>query len=104
MASGHGAPLNTIFTVNDFGSVVSATNPRGYTSTYDYTDSWYGSNCLPSANSHAYVNEITNPLGQRTRFSYYPCTGLKRSVKDEKQILAGSAGTISSYDLLGRVT
>ena len=30
--------------------------------------------------------------------------GLKRSALDENQIVAGSSGTVYSYDLLGRVT
>ncbi len=96
--------LTTTHYYDDLGNIRSLTDPLNHSTTFSYTDRWQGTSCLPAADSQAYLTEVTNALGHRLQTSFYPCTGLKRSEKDENQILAGNAGAVFSYDLMGRLT
>jgi YD repeat-containing protein len=99
--------LNTAHTYNDLGEVLTTTDPRGYTITSDYTDNWASiSNpqCVTSTHSYAFPTTITDPLGHRTKHTYYSCTSLTGSTQDENDITASRAGTTFTYDLMDRTT
>jgi RHS repeat-associated protein len=94
--------LNTINTYDDLGNVLTTTDPLGHQTTFDYTDSWGGTGCVTAANTRAFPTIITNAKGQRTKTSYFPCTSLVQSKKDENDIVAGRSGTTTTYDLTNR--
>src|SRR5262249_36006967 len=63
---------------------------------------WADSACAGSVNTRAFPTLVTNPLGHRAKTSYYTCTGLNQSKKDENDIRGGRAGTTFTYDLMNR--
>jgi RHS repeat-associated protein len=93
--------------------MISSTDPGNHTTNFSYTDSWSGSTCGVGTNTQAYltqtsapdtVNQQGNTVHHRSQTSYYACTGLKQSSRDENDILAGRAGTTFAYDLMNRPT
>jgi len=98
--------LNTNYTYNDLGEVLTSTDPLGDTTTSDYTDNWVSiSNpqCVTSAHSYAFPTTITDPLGHRLKHQYFSCTSLVGSDQNENDIQASRAGTTYSYDLMSRL-
>ena len=94
--------LNTTNTYDDLGNVLTTSDPLGHQTTFDYTDSWSGTGCVTAGNTRAFPTTITNAKGQRNKTSYFPCTSLVQSKKDENDIIAGRNGTTSTYDLMNR--
>jgi RHS repeat-associated protein len=98
-----GAWLATTFGYDTFGNITSATDPLQHQTTWSYDDNWAsGNNCLPSANSHAYVAQRTDALGHRVKFTRYACTGQVQAHQDENDLQAGRVGTNYTYDLMNR--
>jgi YD repeat-containing protein len=97
--------LNTQYGYDSYGDITSMTDPLGNVTNWSYTDSWAANNgnCVPSSNTSAYVTLETNALGQRKEYTYEPCTGQPASYKNENDIENNRAGTLVSYDLMGRV-
>lgn len=104
--SGTWSWLNTNYTYNDLGEILTTTDPLGYQTTNDYTDSWVSisNQCVTSPHSYAFPTTITDALNHRTKHSYYSCTSLLGSTQDENDISASRPGTTYSYDLMDRVT
>lgn len=97
--------LNTVNTFDDLGNLLTTADPLQHTTTFSYTDNWANTACVPSGvNTHGYVTQITNALSQNAQTSYYPCTGLAASKKDQNDINASRAGTTFAYDFFGRLT
>jgi RHS repeat-associated protein len=94
--------LNTTHTYDDLGNLRSTTDPGGHPTTYDYTDSWGGTGCVTAANTLAFPTTVTDALGHRVKTSYYPCTSLVQSTRDENDMQAGRTGTTHTYDLMNR--
>jgi RHS repeat-associated protein len=99
-----GAMLATTYAYDSFGNIISITDPKLNQTTFSYDDNWVtgSTNCLPPANSHGYVTQRTNALGQRTKFTRYPCTGQIQAHQDENDLQAKRAGTTFTYDLMNR--
>lgn len=99
-----GGSVNTIEVYNDIGNLLSSTDANNHTTTFSYVDSWADQSCLPSAQSQSYLTSVTNALGQHSNYSYYSCTGLLQSEKDQNDISNGRTGNSYAYDLLNRLT
>jgi RHS repeat-associated protein len=99
-----GAMLATTYSYDSFGNIISITDPKNNQTAWSYDDNWVtgSTNCLPSANSHAYVTQRTNALGQRIKLTRYPCTGQIQAHQDENDLRAKRAGTTFTYDLMNR--
>src|SRR5262249_33653384 len=98
-----GAWLSTTHAYDDLGTLRSTTDANANVTRFSYTDSWGTSSCVPSGvNTQGYVTQVTNALGQKTQTSYFPCTGLKQSGKDQNDINANRAGTTFTYDGMNR--
>lgn len=97
--------LNTNYTYNDLGEILTLTDPLGHTTTNDYTDNWVSisNQCVISAHSYAFPTTITDPLGHRLKHQYFSCTSLTGSDQDENDIRAGRAGTSYTYDKVNRL-
>lgn len=97
--------LNTTYAYDAFGNVTSMTDPSGHSTSWSYADRWPAnqSNCLPGANSAAFVSQRTNAKGQRVQITRSPCTGQVVQHKGENDILAGGDGTAYAYDLMNRL-
>jgi YD repeat-containing protein len=86
------------------GNVTQTVDANGNPTSFDYTDSWNDSYCIPSGTTtHAYPTTVTDALGYRTKISYFSCAILKQSAKDENDIRASRAGTTFTYDLFNRL-
>ncbi len=94
--------LSTNNVYDDLGNLLSTIDPLGHPTSFDYTDSWGSSGCVTAASTFAFPTTITNARGQRKKTSYFPCTSLPQSVRDENDIVAGRTGTTSTYDLMNR--
>ena len=103
--------LNTNHTYDDLGNRLSTTDPGGHATSFSYTDSWSGATCSVGANTGVYLTQTSAPdtvnsqsatVHHRTQQSYYACTGLKQSARDENDILAARTGTTFTYDLMNR--
>lgn len=94
--------LSTTNTYDDLGNLRSTTDPGGHPTTFDYTDSWGGTGCVTAASTLAFPTTVTDALGHRVKTSYYPCTSLVQSTRDENDIQAGRTGTTHTYDLMNR--
>jgi RHS repeat-associated protein len=100
-----GAFLTTTYTYDDLGNVRTVQNPRGFNTTYAYTDRWANGSCPPaSGNGQAYVTLVTNALSQKTQLTYFPCTGLTQAHQDQNDLNSSRSGTTFTYDLFGRTT
>ncbi len=100
------ALLATAYIYDDLGNIRQITDPRSNTTTWDYTDHWWGgsANCLPATNSQAYVTQVTNALNQIVAlFDRRACTGQVNSQRDQNDINANRDGTTFTYDLMNRV-
>jgi RHS repeat-associated protein len=85
------------------GNARQEVDPGGHHTTYDYTDNWADTSCIPAGTvTHAFPTTITNELGHRVQRKHYSCTGLVQSTRDENDILASRLGTTFTYDLMNR--
>jgi RHS repeat-associated protein len=85
------------------GNVTQTVDANGNPTSFDYTDNWVDSYCIPSGTvTHAFPTTITDALGHRTKKSYFTCGVLTQSTKDENDIQAGRVGTTFTYDILNR--
>lgn len=89
---------------DDAGNILSVTDPKGYTTTAEYSNSFGSSplcNYIPlgAGIPAAYPHTISNPKSQTTTFEYAPCTGFVTKITDANQ-----QSTSMTYDSLGRVT
>src|SRR6478609_5210338 len=89
------------FHYNILGEIVEADDGNSNATKFDYTDSWNDSSCL-SSQMFAYPTTITNALGQVTKTTYNSCDGTVHSVKDQNDINASRAGTITTYEGMQR--
>lgn len=93
---------------DDLGHLRSTTDPGGHTTQFDYSDTGNWANtpmgCVPSSNSYAFLTKTTNAKGHRNQTTYFPCTALPASKRDENDLLASRAGTTFTYDSLNRPT
>lgn len=98
--------LTTVFDYDSLGNILTKRDPRGYVTSWTYADSWATVDCAPAANAFAYPTSKTiaygTPLAETTQALYYPCSGLTKSIKDPNDIAAGRAGTLWTYDSMGR--
>jgi RHS repeat-associated protein len=101
-----GSLLTTTYTYDDLGNIRGVKDPLSHSTTFNYTDSFANSSCLPPSgkNGQAYVSTVTNPLSQQMKVVRYPCTALVQAHQDQNDINAARAGTTYTYDLLGRPT
>jgi YD repeat-containing protein len=85
------------------GNVTQTVDANGNPTSFDYTDNWNDSDCIPSGTiTHAFPTTLTNALGYRSKTSYYSCGILKQSAKDENDIRATRGGATFTYDLFNR--
>jgi RHS repeat-associated protein len=98
-----GGTLNTTNTYDDLGNLLSTTDPGQHITNFSYSDNWGGSGCVSAANTYGYPTQISNALLHRTKTSYYQCTGLTQSKKDENDIQANRSGMTYTYDKMNRV-
>jgi RHS repeat-associated protein len=83
------------------GNVTQTVDANGNPTSYDYSENWADTYCIPSGTiTHAFPTIITDALGHRTKKSFFTCTVLSQSVKDENDIQAGRNGTTFTYELL----
>jgi len=85
------------------GNVTQSIDPNGNATTYDYTDSWYDTNCQVS-NTYSVPTTTTNAVGQVTKRSYWSCTSLPAQIRDPNDLASSRNGETFSYDFLGRST
>src|ERR1035437_2009704 len=97
--------LPSSYTYDNYGNITAVTDPRNYTTTYGYSDSWTGGgNCSASSPANAYLTSVTNALGQQSTQSYYECTGKLATYNNANDLAAARSGTTFSYDFMGRTT
>jgi RHS repeat-associated protein len=95
--------LTTYNGYDDLGNLVSTTDALGHSTRYNYSDRWANTGCVPAGvNTQAYVTEVSNALGQKSRTAYYPCTGLVQASQNQNDIDAGRNGVTFTYDLMDR--
>lgn len=98
-----GAWLTTRHQYDDVGNIIKTTDPQGHIATFDYSDAWANTACVPAGQGRVYVKESKNHLNHRVSHTWNSCTGTAASTRDENDILAGRPGTTYSYDLLDRL-
>jgi RHS repeat-associated protein len=85
------------------GNVTQEVDEAGNPTTYDYSENWADSACIPSGTlTRAYPTTMTDALGNRRKVSAYTCTQLTHTIADENDIEAGRIGITYTYDLLNR--
>ncbi len=85
------------------GNVTQTVDANGNPTSYDYSENWADTYCIPSGTiTHAFPTTITDALGHRTKKSFFTCTILPQSVKDENDIQASRNGTTFTYEFLNR--
>lgn len=77
-----GATITSTNQYDDAGSLLSTIDPGGHKTSYNYTDSWAGSACVPSGTAAIFPTMVTNAKGQSTSTKYYACTGTTASTTD----------------------
>lgn len=101
-----GALLSTTYYYDDLGNIRSIADPLNHTTNWSYDDKWEPAtaiaSCLPSSNSHAYVSNISNALGQQSVITHYACTGQVQAHQDANDLAAQRAGTTYTYDFMNR--
>jgi RHS repeat-associated protein len=86
------------------GNVTQTVDANGNPTSYDYSENWADTYCIPSGTiTHAFPTTITDALGHRTKNSFFTCTVLPQSTKDENDIQANRNGTTLTYELLNRL-
>jgi RHS repeat-associated protein len=90
-ASGPSGPLTTNYSYDTLGNLLQTTDPANNSTTFDYGDNWYDSNCSVNG-TKAYPKTVTNALSQVTTTQYNTCTGTPHAVTD-----ANSQTTTYSY-------
>ncbi len=91
--------LTTTNQYDDAGNVLSTIDPLGHKTSYDYTDSWGNTTCVPSGQAKVFATKVTNHLNQSVAKSYNSCTATVASVTD-----ANSKTTTYFYDLVNRLS
>ncbi len=103
--------LTTTNNYDDLGNLLTAQDPGLHTVTFSYSDSWSGTGCSVGSYTRAFVtqtsapdttNQQGNTVHHRSQTTYFPCTGLKQSTRDENDILASRTGTQYAYDQMHR--
>jgi RHS repeat-associated protein len=94
--------LSTNNTYDDLGNPRTTTDPLGHQTSFDYTDNWAVIGCVTAGATFAFPTTVTNAKGQRKKTSFFPCTSLIQSVRDENDIVAGRSGTTNTYDSMNR--
>ncbi|PYT53637.1 MAG: hypothetical protein DMG43_08505, partial [Acidobacteria bacterium] len=85
------------------GNVTQTVDGNGNPTTYDYSENWADTNCIPAGTlTHAFPTTVTDALAHRTKKSYFTCTSLIQSTKDENDIQAGRNGTTYTYNEFNR--
>jgi len=93
-----GAWLTTRNQFDDAGNVLGTTDPGNHTTSFSYADSWGNNACLPTGgNAAAYLTQVSNALGQTTKYKYNSCSGSVASSTD-----ANSQTTSFTYDAMDR--
>lgn len=93
-ANGDSNPLSQQFGYDDTGNVVLSKDPRGYTSSSDYADSWSTRGCSPlQSGTYAYPTSATDALAEQSHATYNYCTGSLLEATDINQ-----KTTTYSYD------
>jgi RHS repeat-associated protein len=81
------------------GNVTQTVDPAGKPTTYDYSDNWDDTSCIPAGTvTRAFATTVTDALGYRNKTRYYTCTGLQQDTQDENDLRASRPGTAFSYD------
>src|SRR2546422_6131999 len=93
-----GALLTTTNQYDDAGNLLSTIDPLGHKTSYDYTDSWANTSCIPTGQAKVFVTKITNALNQFITKSYNSCAATLASVTD-----LNLKTTTYSYDLMNRL-
>jgi len=94
-----GAMLTSTYQYDDAGNVLSAIDPLGHKTSYDFTDSWGNTSCVPSGQAKLTPTTITNALNQSFRKMYNSCTATLASSTD-----LNSKTATYSYDSMNRLT
>jgi RHS repeat-associated protein len=92
-----GASLTTTNQYDDAGNPLSTIDPLGHKTSYDYTDSWSNTTCLPSGPAKIFATTITNALNQANTNTFNSCTGTLASAKD-----ANNLTVAHSYEMMHR--
>src|SRR5207253_5809889 len=96
---------------DDLGHVVSTTDPGGHTTQFSYGDTWSGATCGIGNGTYAFLTQTTAPsttnsqgapVQHRAQTTYFPCSGLKQSSRDENDIVANRTGTVYTHELMHR--
>jgi RHS repeat-associated protein len=103
--SGPSGGLTTNYSYDTLGNMLQTRDPANNSTSFDYGDNWYGSNCSVTG-SKAYPKMVTNALSQVKTTQYYTCTGAPRSVTDpNSQAVTYAYGSSSpQYGRLSSVT
>ncbi|MBZ5554968.1 MAG: hypothetical protein LAO21_19810, partial [Acidobacteriia bacterium] len=103
----NGTWLTTSHQYDDAGNVVQTTDPRGFSTTFSYADSWGNSSCAPSlGKAAAYLTTLTTPAapnvptGLVTHYTYDSCRGKPLSTSDPN----GQTTSYAYNDSLDRLT
>ncbi len=111
--SNSGSSPTTTYTYDETGQVLSKNDPCGnvacsdmtgtsHTTTFSYADSY---DSPPSWNTNTYLTQVTNPLGQISKFKYAYSDAQLLQSQDQNDINASLAGTTYTYnDSLRRPT
>ncbi len=106
----NGSWLTSHYQYDVLGNGTAAIDPKGNTTSYDYSDLLSDTSCLPLDSSHnplpifAYPTTVTNALGQKSQTHYTSCTGQTKQTQDANDLAQGRAGTVSTFDLMDHTT
>lgn len=81
------------------GNVTQVVDGNGNPTTYDYTENWADTSCIPSGTLTAAIpTTVTDGLGHRTKSTHFTCTNLSSTVADENDLQSSRSGTEYTYD------